>query len=315
MKKLVLALVLTFSLLALGNAYAQEWTWSDPSPVTSPFLKEIAADPVTGEIYGVDSTGLLVMPVLTGTAVTGLSQIPGGSDSVVNDIAVASTGAIFICTESFIKEQEGGTFVAVVQQPRPPEDSVTPDPTDILAGKYTHIAVGQGGKLYVIYQIDGTETQYLVVGTPPVTSEGVLVEIHPETLNLGSKGKWVTGIIDLPEGANENDIILETVKISRIAIPSLSIDEAVEIPVAAGAPWSVELLDGIQVLKVKFPRYDKANPTNPQSLIGKLRELLTTANALAGRYQVTLTVDMQLTSLQQFSGTDQIRIKLKHKMK
>jgi hypothetical protein len=314
MKKLVLGLVLTFSLLALGNAYAQEWTWSDPSPVTSPFLKEIAADPVTGEIYGIDNTGLLVMPVLTGAAVTGLSQVPGGSDSVVNDIAVAPTGAIFICTESFIKQQDGGIFVAVVQQPRPPEDSVTPDPEDILQGKYTHVAVGQGGRLYVIYQIDSTETQYLMVGTPPVTSEGVLVEIHPETLNLGSKGKWVTSIINLPEGSDENDIVLETVKISRISIPSLSIDEAVDIPIAEGAPWSVELVDGIQVLKVKFPRYDKADPTDPQSLIGKLRELLAAANAAPGRYEVTLTVDMQLTSLEQFSGTDTIRIKLKHKM-
>jgi hypothetical protein len=314
MKKLVLGLVLTFSLLALGNAYSQEWTWSDPSPVTSPFLKEIAADPVTGEIYGIDNTGLLVMPVLTGAAVTGLSQVPGGSDSVVNDIAVAPTGAIFICTESFIKQQDGGIFVAVVQQPRPPEDSVTPDPEDILQGKYTHVAVGQGGRLYVIYQIDSTETQYLMVGTPPVTSEGVLVEIHPETLNLGSKGKWVTSIINLPEGSDENDIVLETVKISRISIPSLSIDEAVDIPIAEGAPWSVELVDGIQVLKVKFPRYDKADPTDPQSLIGKLRELLAAANAAPGRYEVTLTVDMQLTSLEQFSGTDTIRIKLKHKM-
>lgn len=315
MKKLIFGLVLTFSLLALGNTYAQEWTWSDPSPVNSPFLKEIAADPVTGEIYGVDNTGLLVMPVETGTAVTGLSQVPSGSDSVVNDIAVASTGAIFICTESFIKDKQGDIFVAMVQQPRPPEDSITPDPEDILQGKYTHIAVGQGGKLYVLYQIDGTEVQYLMVGTPPVTTDGVLVEIHPETLNLGSKGKWVTGIIDLPGGADENDIVLDTVKISRIAIPSLSIDEAVDIPVAPGAPWNVELLDGSQVLKVKFPRYDKADPANPLSLIGKLRELLAAANAAPGRYQVTLTVGMQLTSLQQFSGTDGIRIKLKHKVK
>ena len=152
MKKLVLGLVLTFSLLTLGNAYAQEWTWSDPSPVTSPLLKEIAANPVTGEIYGIDNAGLLVMPVGTGTAVTGLSQVPGGSDSVVNDIAVASTGAIFICTESFVKERQGSSFVAMVQQPRPPEDTVSPEPEDILQGKYTHIAVGQGGKLYVIYQ-------------------------------------------------------------------------------------------------------------------------------------------------------------------
>jgi len=313
MKKLVLSLVLTFSLLAWGNAYAQEWTWSDPSPVNPPFLKEIAANPVTGEIYGIDNAGLLVMPVGTGTAVTGLSQVPGGSDSVVNDIAVASTGAIFICTESFVKERQGDSFVAMVQQPRPPEDTVSPEPEDILQGKYTHIAVGQGGKLYVIYQIDGTEAQYLMVGTPPVTTEGVLVEIHPETLNLGSKGRWVTCIIDLPEGTDENEIDLETVKISRIEIPALSIDALVEMPVAPGAPWSVEPLDGKQVLKVKFLRYDKANSTNPQSLIGKLRELLGAVSADPGRYQVTLTVDM-LTSLGQFSGTDTIRIKLKHKV-
>ena len=123
----------------------------------------------------------------------------------------------------------------------------------------------------------------------------------------------MTCIIDLPEGADENDIDLETVKISRIEIPALSIDALVEMPVAPGAPWSVEPLDGKQVLKVKFLRYDKANSTNPQSLIGKLRELLGAVSADPGRYQVTLTVDM-LTSLGQFSGTDTIRIKLKHKV-
>ncbi len=314
MKQLILGLVTIVSLLGLGNAYAQEWTWTDPALITSPFLKELAVNPFTEDVYGItDGTGSLVMPVLTGAAIPDPKGTPEGSELVVSDIAITSTGAVFISTETKIQQKQGESFVALTQQPIPPEEK---DPSQvILHGKYTHVAVGQTGKLYVIYQIDGTEHQYLMVGTPPVTTEGVLVDIHPETLNLGSKGRWVTGIIDLPEGTDENSVALETVRISRIAIQALSIDEPVDIPVAPGAPWSVELLDGIQVLKVKFPRYDKADPTNPESLIGKLRELLSEANAAPGRYQVTLTVDMQLTSLQQFSGTDQIRIKLGRKLK
>jgi len=305
-------MAMMISLLGFGNVQAQEWTWTDPVPVTSPFLKEVAANPVTGELYGIDNGGNLIMPIAVGPAVTGLSATPSGLESVVNDIAIAFTGAIFICTEIDIRGKEGDSFVALVQQPGPPEDPGNPG--NILQGKYTHITIGQGGTLYVLYQIDGTEDQYLMVGTPPVTSDGVVINIHPETLNLGSRGRWVTCLIDLPDGFDENDIVLETVKISRIEIAALAIDEAVDIPVAPGAPWNVALVDGKQVLKVKFPRYDKKNPGNPQSLIGKLRELLTAAGADRGFYQVTLTVDVQLASLEQFTGTDEIRIKLRHNL-
>ena len=309
MKKLILGLVLMFSLLSFGYGHAQVWTWSNPSPLNPPFLKEIAVNPVTGDIYGIDNAGVPVIPVGDGAEVIGLEHAPDISNPVVNDIAVTSTGILFICTQ---KEIQDASSVALAQQPKPPADlSTLDDPEDILQGEYTHIAVGQGGKLYVIYDVSGT--QYLMIGTPPVTTEGVVVDIHPETLNLGSKGRWVTCIIDLPEGTDENQIDLATVKISRIEIPALLIDELVEIPVAPNAPWSVESVDGKQVLKVKFLRYDKANPTNLQSLIGKLKDLLATANAAAGRYQVTLTVDM-FTPSGQFSGTDTIRIKLKHKM-
>jgi len=312
MKKLILGLVLMFSLLSFGYGHAQVWTWSNPSPLNPPFLKEIAVNPVTGDIYGIDNAGVPVIPVGDGAEVIGLEHAPDISNPVVNDIAVTSTGILFICTQ---KEIQDASSVALAQQPKPPADlSTLDDPEDILQGEYTHIAVGQGGKLYVIYDVSGT--QYLVIGTPPVTTEGVVVDVHPESLNLGSKGRWVTGIIDLPGEADESAITPGAVKISYITISdhgAVIAEDSADIPVAPGAPWSVELLDGKQVLKVKFPRYDKADPGNPQSLIGKLKDLLTTANAAAGRYQVTLTVDIP-TSSGQFSGTDTIRIMLKHKM-
>ena len=313
MKKLILGLVLMFSLLAFGNAHAQGWTWSDPALVTSTHLKEIAANPITGETYGIQDDGALVTPIVTGTTVSDPTGTPDGSELVYSDIAIASTGAVFISTEIDIRQKQGSVFETLVGQPSPPEEEYPVDSGTFVQGKYTHIAVGQGGKLYVLYEINETGNQYLMIGTPPVISEGVVVNIHPETLNLGSKGRWVTCIIDLPEETDENQIDLATVKISRIEIPTLLIDELVEMPVAPGAPWSVEPLDGKQVLKVKFLRYDKANPTNLQSLIGKLKDLLATANAAAGRYQVTLTVDM-FTPSGQFSGTDTIRVKLKHKV-
>ena len=316
MKKLIFGLVLMFFLLAFGNAHAQGWTWSDPALVTSTHLKEIAANPITGETYGIQDDGALVTPIVTGTTVSDPTGTPDGSELVYSDIAIASTGAVFISTEIDIRQKQGSVFEPLVGQPSPPEEEYPVDSGTFVQGKYTHIAVGQGGKLYVLYEINETGNQYLMIGTPPVISEGVVVNIHPETLNLGSKGRWVTGIIDLPGEADESAITPGAVKISYITISdhgAVIAEDSADIPVAPGAPWSVELLDGKQVLKVKFPRYDKADPGNPQSLIGKLKDLLTTANAAAGRYQVTLTVDIP-TSSGQFSGTDTIRIMLKHKM-
>ncbi|UCH88339.1 MAG: LamG domain-containing protein [Thermoplasmata archaeon] len=75
------------------------------------------------------------------------------------------------------------------------------------------------------------------------------VDIGPEKLNLKSKGKWVSGYIELPDGYDVNDIDVSTVKISKAG------DTAVDIS-AEGHPSSIgdNDCDGIPDLMVKFSR-------------------------------------------------------------
>ena len=50
----------------------------------------------------------------------------------------------------------------------------------------------------------------------PYTVEFIpaFVDFDPDTLNLKSKGKLVTGYIELPEGYNVNEINLESIKLN-----------------------------------------------------------------------------------------------------
>ena len=46
-----------------------------------------------------------------------------------------------------------------------------------------------------------------------VAQKALSVEVHPQTLNLKSKGRWVTVRITPPEGYTPQDIVIETVKL------------------------------------------------------------------------------------------------------
>lgn len=95
------------------------------------------------------------------------------------------------------------------------------------------------------------------------------IEIHPETLNLKSKGRWVTCIIKLPDYLDESDIDPSTVLLEG-TIPA-------ENPILTGTS-----------LNVKFDRLE-------------LEKLLT-----AGE-DIVLTVTGQLWDGMPFKGTDTIR--------
>ncbi len=93
------------------------------------------------------------------------------------------------------------------------------------------------------------------------------IEIHPETLNAKSKGKWVTCIIELPEGYDYMDIDPSTVYLEG--------DIPAEKPVFTG-----------HSLNVKFNRAELIEKLNPG--------------------EETLTVTGELTDGTLFSGTDTI---------
>jgi len=96
----------------------------------------------------------------------------------------------------------------------------------------------------------------------------VTVNVDPDTLNLKSKGNWITAYITLPEGYSVDDIDLVSVKLGDIA-----------------ASWGE--VQGT-VLMVKFDRQVVANTLSPGS--------------------VTLTITGELTNGQPFSGSDTMRV-------
>jgi hypothetical protein len=69
------------------------------------------------------------------------------------------------------------------------------------------------------------------------------VDVDPDTLNLKSKGKWITAYIELPWIWNVRDIKIETVKLNGVVPAELR-------PIQVGDYDE----DGIEDLMVKFDR-------------------------------------------------------------
>jgi len=104
------------------------------------------------------------------------------------------------------------------------------------------------------------------------------VDFDPDTLNLNSKGKWVTAYIELPEGYNVSDIDVSSVLLND-GVPAET--KWVGIGDYDG--------DGIIDLMVKFDR------AAVQSILD------------AGD-EVEVTVSGELTDSTLFEGTDTIRV-------
>ncbi|MFC1981783.1 choice-of-anchor Q domain-containing protein [Chloroflexota bacterium] len=97
------------------------------------------------------------------------------------------------------------------------------------------------------------------------------IDIKPDTLNLKSKGKWITAYIELPEGYHANDIVVSSIWIEgEITVEHSDMQDS--------------------VLMVKFDR---------QELKDYLGE--TTGD-------VTLTVSGELTDGTPFEGSDTIKV-------
>jgi hypothetical protein len=114
------------------------------------------------------------------------------------------------------------------------------------------------------------------------------VDIDPNTLNLKSKGRWVTCYIEFPEGYDVYDVDLGTVALT--AIDGETID-----PLYREGPTSIGDYDsdGIPDLMVKFNRRD---------LIAILKEIVDPPA------DVELTVSGDLIDGTTFEGSDIIRV-------
>ncbi|HEY3277761.1 MAG TPA: hypothetical protein VGJ94_14180 [Syntrophorhabdaceae bacterium] len=289
MKKLVMAVVAFSVLLGWGitNASAQQVAWDDPYDLLTTSLTKMSAD---SSLYGINGTGQIVAVSLAST----VAGTPGtGVDvSQATDLAVSQKGTVFAINDTTVVTWTAAAGIAVLSpQPKIPD----------VAGTFKQIAFGEGGKLFVLYQATADGHQYILQGHE--VNQTMEAAFDPRTLNLAAKGNWVSCKISLPEGHSERDIDADTVQITRIQAPvpgGAPVDAAVAIFRAPGSPASADS----NRLHVKFLRYDKNVPNNPQSLNAALLGLLPASGQHKAIYQVTVTVRAQLTTTEEwFEGT------------
>ncbi len=114
-------------------------------------------------------------------------------------------------------------------------------------------------------------TPFGAAGTPPPVEAGV--SIHPETLNLKSKGKWITAFIKLPEGYDVTDIDVESVKLNQSisaewgnvedGVLMVKFSRAGVIKLLDGATRNVELTITVEVNGFTFEAYDTIRVISP----------------------------------------------------
>ena len=148
---------------------------------------------------------------------------------------------------------------------------------------------GIGDTPYVINENNQDTYPLMEPWSPVPTVVIATVDVDPDTLNLRSRGKWITCYIELPEGNNVSATDVSSVKLNDMISAELK-------PVCIGD----EDRDGIPDLMVKF---DRAEVTSYIFANVKMTQLL------EERFMtITLTVTGYLNDGTPFQGSDTIRI-------
>jgi hypothetical protein len=108
--------------------------------------------------------------------------------------------------------------------------------TDTNPDELTGVSTGAGW-------VSTMEYDYISVALP-TQCISALIDVKPDTLNLRSKGKWITAYIELPEGFSVSDMDISSILLNNTVAVDLS------APVATGDYDN----DGIPDLMVKFSR-------------------------------------------------------------
>lgn len=137
---------------------------------------------------------------------------------------------------------------------------------------------------HMAFEWEVTGNRDIWVIRPPVVT--ATIDINPETLNLKSKGRWITCYIELPEGYDVNSIDTSSVLLNDT------------VPIDADAPTAIGDFegDGTPDLVVKF---DRAQVISHILNNIAIEDKFTT---------VTLAVTGRLNDGTLFQGTDTIRI-------
>ncbi len=276
---------------------AGEWLWMDPA-LLAVKVGTIGANPVTGDVYGIDEAGNIVILDLSDT-VTG-AEASAGSMTPVKDLAVGPLGAVYAMGDFGIGKWDPTTYVytPITQQPKVPEGA---------AGTYKGITMGRFAKMYVLFETTGG-SQYILRGFPPAITDGVVIKISPGTINLAAKGNWLTCTITLPQGYSPKDIDPESIRITKIELNLPGMDPIVldvDIPVASGTS---PVLSGTKAI-VKFPRFDMSLLEN----IGLASAASGLSRSASSKLTIgaTVTVEASLkTTGEGFSGTVEIKLQV-----
>ena len=130
---------------------------------------------------------------------------------------------------------------------------------------------------------------HLLIAPIPAYYIEAMVDIDPNTLNLKSRGRWITAYIELPESYNVSDIDVSTIMLND-TIP------AEPRPVAIGDYDN----DSVPDLMVKFDR---------SAVISCILDNVNMTKLYLERFMIiTLTITGKLKDGTQFQGSDAIRI-------
>jgi len=259
---LVLGLIMGLSVTA---AFAQKVMWGEAYGPYKNDFKELSAKSV---LYGIDGSGAISAIDLTPT-VNVTDTLAATASGPFVDLAASSKGSVFAVNDTTVVTWTAASG-ATILDPQPYVPYLAENPK----GTFKNITLGKRGKLFVLFQATSGD-QYILTGQYP---QGALeAKIEPQSLNVGSTGKWVSCKISLPAPYSEKDIDPATVEIVDIRAANNNSPETIFI--AGGAPVSADA----KYLHVKFSRADI------ESAIGDVL-----GGAIKGKYNVIVTIRAQL---------------------
>ena len=139
--------------------------------------------------------------------------------------------------------------------------------------------------------IDTRTTAFEVIEVPPVVITAQ-VEIHPEALNLKSKGRWITVYIELPEGYSAADINVSTIRLDGVVPPETNVKYGfVKDPEVRDRDGDV-----VPELMVKFSR---------DAVIRHIRDIYGATGQKFSTVALTITGEVAGTS---FEGSDTLKV-------
>lgn len=272
------------------TATAQDWTWEVSEEPLSANVTELA---VNNAVYGIIDGDPSTLEGITYTS--GGAELEDDNSDVV-DITVGAGGIVYVITNTSVftwdpEAPPGLAYADLVLQPIIPlfEESIT--------GTFKHIAAGEGGLLYVLFETDETEpVQYLLRGTPPFLTDGVGVNFTPRVVNLRSNGNYVNCKITLPDNLTEA-VDPDSLMITGLEAPDLGLDPIQGLEIRrADAPYGLRF-DG--KYHVKFYRSYKRLGDITQSLKYWLEELFSGVQE-RGKYEVKMTLQGSVNNGVQF---------------